>query len=991
MAYENIGIEYPNFCLSPQAGTFCTIDTTDVDTVLRVKNTAGGLISDYVLSANITSTSELLAIEYVGPVNLSGFIDGATFFTLERFNSTTCIIKRWETNVSTKTLDLKHTIIKSTSGALYYDTLGFAVEHYRRTFDFAQPSGQNYLDISSANRIESGDKLLLGPSTDADNLGAYEVVTVSFVSGNRIYINGTTIYQYVFGDRITFFNNIYVVSGKGYLGDTRYGTIIKMGAYSGTVKEYTTKGEYKNITGCRWCPVLASIANIVGNQMVFISPYASYQNQRSMFLNNVVGAKAQTFEVYDVVFDELTIYKLQLETIRKNTVGDQWTTYTWSDYNYQQDTLLPYTQTLSIYSKKQILVGTANSYFFVQARDQFGVGLRDVNIKFDTDTVPPGAEFTPLNGLALTDKDGIAYVKYEYVPAIDDDDSYYEVKVRADKSSLFTGSEYVWNSFTIFSETKDTISLRNEDTIPNGGGIYQIKQQYNEGRGYQLQTPYKITYFDKTTLSTKYDVPAAFIKALSFFGTPMGDWVEGGAYEYKWWPWFQVTDGRLDGPPEHGEGTWKCIAYIAPPGEETSVHCIPLAYAPKAHFIKQVLGVTQLGIDPDYYLDPEPDPDDVMPTADIRPLVVKQPKWYWIYDGLTNAKLDDGHPPYLDSIKQIADAVHDLHISQLKLSKHTHYVDGLPYDELFTNVRIDQFIFVEDAQPAFWSEKNPIETNIWIRLRPYAFSLDGLTLKFYIREVWTEDDVHYDTGYYDVANQGTITYFDAGGGLLGLEFLYNPIENFHHDAIVYVHIEIYDTAEEPNYIYTDYWFKLIPDYNSPYLENLSPDREEDQVNISTNLSFDIKDNGAGVDIDTLEVYLNSRIIYHSGYAESHPELNLNTTITKISIRHYQVSIDIPYDLLYNKSYTVKVVVQDVSPNRNTLRDSYRFYTRPSLAPWFTGFDPRLCKRGMPRFTDVSFLVLGSGDGVDKDTIRIQVHDKDVTNWSKITPIIYRIS
>ena len=145
MAYENIEISNPNFCLGPQGGTICTIDTTDVDTVLRVKNLSGGLISDYTLSANIPSTHELLA--------LPGFIDEATFFTLEKVDSTTCIIKRWEINTSVQTLDLKQQIVKSTSGGIYYDALGFAVEHYRRTFDFNQPAGQGYLDISSASRF----------------------------------------------------------------------------------------------------------------------------------------------------------------------------------------------------------------------------------------------------------------------------------------------------------------------------------------------------------------------------------------------------------------------------------------------------------------------------------------------------------------------------------------------------------------------------------------------------------------------------------------------------------------------------------------------------------------------------------------------------------------------------------------------------------------------------------------------------------------------
>ena len=233
----------------------------------------------------------------------------------------------------------------------------------------------------------------------------------------------------------------------------------------------------------------------------------------------------------------------------------------------------------------------------------------------------------------------------------------------------------------------------------------------------------------------------------------------------------------------------------------------------------------------------------------------------------------------------------------------------------------------------------------------------------------------------------TLEYFDAGGGTLGIEFTYDNPDIYHHNALVYVHIEIYDTAAEPNFIYTDYWFRIIPDYKSPYIENENPSREEMLVPLDTNIEFDLKDDGEGVDIDSLEVYLNSRIVYHALMPA-----NPSTVITEIEpLTHYRVSIDIPYDLQYDKAYNVGVRARDISENKNILRDSYRFYTRPSEVPWFTDFDPKKCLRGMPRFRDVSFLVLGAGDGVDPQTIRIQVHDKEVTDQSKITPVIYRVS
>ena len=114
-------------------------------------------------------------------------------------------------------------------------------------------------------------------------------------------------------------------------------------------------------------------------------------------------------------------------------------------------------------------------------------------------------------------------------------------------------------------------------------------------------------------------------------------------------------------------------------------------------------------------------------------------------------------------------------------------------------------------------------------------------------------------------------------------------------------------------------------------------------------------------------------------------------IEKVSLNHYKVTIGLPYELQYGKDYSVGVTVKDISENKNVLRDSYRFYTRQSEVPWFTDFDPKLCKRGMPRFRDVSFVVLGGGEGVDDQTIRIQVHDRDVTDKSIMTPVVYRVS
>ena len=68
----NINLSYPNFTLTPQAGTFGTINTDEPTTIMRIKNSAGGLISDYTLSANLHPDHTIVGIEYCGPLNLTG-------------------------------------------------------------------------------------------------------------------------------------------------------------------------------------------------------------------------------------------------------------------------------------------------------------------------------------------------------------------------------------------------------------------------------------------------------------------------------------------------------------------------------------------------------------------------------------------------------------------------------------------------------------------------------------------------------------------------------------------------------------------------------------------------------------------------------------------------------------------------------------------------------------------------------------------------------
>jgi hypothetical protein len=288
--------------------------------------------------------------------------------------------------------------------------------------------------------------------------------------------------------------------------------------------------------------------------------------------------------------------------------------------------------------------------------------------------------------------------------------------------------------------------------------------------------------------------------------------------------------------------------------------------------------------------------------------------------------------------------------------------------------QINQFQFIADAIPAFGSEKNPINTNIWIRLRPFGFDLDQITLVFKVKEVSYVED----TGYTDVTALCSVSLFDAGGGLDGLDITYDPAQNFHYNAVVFVSIEVYDQAPTPNIILTDYWFKIIPDFKAPHIVNESPAREAEDVLLDTNISFDVLDVGIGVNIDTLEFYVNNRI-----------KLPNTTTISG----GYHVSYNPPEEFFYGQTVEIIVKVKDASGYENVLYDMWRFYCVGSTGPWIdrSSIYPKTCAAGVHRKqTNISVNVYAIDDtGVDRESLLIEIGGKE--RDVRITPIVYRLS
>jgi len=854
-------IDDGNFCIGTLVGTFCSID--DANDRLVTRNSSNAPVGTQY-SLNIPISSEVMSVEYTGPRDLSANdMSGALpFFTL---NSD--YIRQWRLDSANGELD-QYSVSTDISSNNYS---AMAVEHYYTTFASNTVTGTGKIQVSDASNMDVGTELLLGPSGDSDNLYAYESVEVTSVSGGWVYIQPTgsglpaaPLNEYLSNDDITFSKYLYVFSDDGYLRKLNLD-------YS--VVETITSDLYANVSAAAWSNAYNAIGIVkdAGANLLYIDPYQIYQVIKSHTLMTVKSDKTSIWQVYDMAFDELAIYRLQTGQTTVDDNGTYIDDNSWAGkYSYHQDTISPYTKNLTVYADPDGIILNSESVTLTSVvRDQYGVGLLSKLVYF-TKTGDASGYFTPIDGQADTNASGVASVQYTtgyYNPdsaAPDFEDIV--VTVKTDGASSLTGSQYVYDGMNLQfykrfrAESYDFIEQK-----PTLSGAWPVE-------GSELYTQSFIEQLEDYSIDTYMDQK-------SKFQFPGGDWIGAVA-----------------------------------PIDNTTI-------------------VSQL--------------DELESDVNLEQLP-------------TEVNTD----VYLEQWKDHSDTGQ---VSQTYVSRH---VLNAHYD----NTDIDQFRFIEDAIPGFWSEKNPVGTNIWIRLRPFAYNLNQSTLIFNVKEI----SYAGDTGWQDVSSLCTVTTFDAGGGLIGLDILYNPINDFHHNAIVYVSIVVYDTSPTPNIITTDYWFKIIPDYKAPYITNEFPARGAEDVVRNTDISFDILDVGVGVDISTLEFYINNRLKV--------------PTVSGIS-GGYHIEYDTTNYFYYGQTVEITVKVNDASDYENLLHDMWRFYIINSTGPWIDldSFYPKNCIKGVSRkWSGIEFNVYGINDtGVDSDSIVVHVggKERDVT----ITPIIYRIS
>lgn len=260
-------------------------------------------------------------------------------------------------------------------------------------------------------------------------------------------------------------------------------------------------------------------------------------------------------------------------------------------------------------------------------------------------------------------------------------------------------------------------------------------------------------------------------------------------------------------------------------------------------------------------------------------------------------------------------------------------------------ITVIQYDFLIFAIPEPYSIKNPVNTNILVRIIGFGASpLNASTLVFKVNGI-------------DITSQVVITPF--GGGL---ELFYNPSADFPYSSTVLVEISIQDTNLPPRTVTTTYTFDIVPDVKKPMFEQVYPPDHSTGNLPLTEVYAIIKDLESGIDISSIQMFIEGKQLIP--FIE-----DLGSGRVKISYQTLE-----PY--LYEAEISASVFAEDNEGNKFV--GAWTFKIRPSSGVLFNDMDPDTCDNLVPIDTDVCIEIFGLEDGLDLDSLTFNVDGKDVT-------------
>lgn len=161
---------------------------------------------------------------------------------------------------------------------------------------------------------------------------------------------------------------------------------------------------------------------------------------------------------------------------------------------------------------------------------------------------------------------------------------------------------------------------------------------------------------------------------------------------------------------------------------------------------------------------------------------------------------------------------------------------------------------------------------------------------------------------------------------------------------------------------------FAPDTNAPVVTNQSPAPSDTGVAVGTNIQFDLTDLDPGLDLTTVEIYIESTLSYR-GDTDSFigPYGGAGSTKSGIS-NGFQFLFNPTSDFPSWELVSVQVIADDL--NGNHLDTTYTFRIEDVNAPTLVNESPT--GSGVSQSANISFELHDDGSGVDSGTLTVVV-------------------
>ena len=283
-----------------------------------------------------------------------------------------------------------------------------------------------------------------------------------------------------------------------------------------------------------------------------------------------------------------------------------------------------------------------------------------------------------------------------------------------------------------------------------------------------------------------------------------------------------------------------------------------------------------------------------------------------------------------------------------------------------SDANLTQFPFLLTASPEPFSEKNPVDTDVFIRLANYANPIASGTINPYLNDVV----------------QGSLEVEEFFVGLGGFDVSWTNNVLFEYDARVDVKWVFSDTDVPANQFVIRYPFYTVEDLAGPRVTGLVPADELTGVPITGPIQFDLEDYENDVNIDSLVLYVNNIRIVDGD--------NGTITLTRFeNKRGYTVKFTPSEPWLYGDLIPVALFVKDTSANENETFFTYSFTTIESTAPRLINLEPAPCTVSVPTGAEIMVDVIDGGHGIDKDSIVFAVEEIERGGSIVLIPIVHR--